>query len=249
MKKGQSGGIACARKQQAEALARYMASPNLCGNCKSPILPGVHRKGFIGDARRKKFCDRHCAARFNNFGRQRNPDGKPQGRKQRSCVTCGSPVQGKFKRYCSSMCWPKKKDITLETRGSLQERYSRILPIYSWQASRGRINGHAHKVYFRSNRKRECVECGYTRHIHVCHIRAVSDFPPTATIAEINDIANLVALCPNHHWEYDHGFLTAGEWKRIHKPRHAHDVEIPGSTPAARNQFDEHFYRPERWAA
>jgi len=36
----------------------------------------------------------------------------------------------------------------------------------------------------------------------------VSDFPDAALIAEINDIANLVALCPNHHWEFDHGVLT-----------------------------------------
>ena len=27
------------------------------------------------------------------------------------------------------------------------------------------------------------------------------------TIEEINNINNLIGLCPNHHWEYDNGLL------------------------------------------
>lgn len=41
----------------------------------------------------------------------------------------------------------------------------------------------------------------------MCHIRAVSDFSDDALISEINDISNLIALCPNHHYEYDAGIL------------------------------------------
>ena len=33
------------------------------------------------------------------------------------------------------------------------------------------------------------------------------DFDDNNTIAEINDISNLIGLCPNHHWEYDNGLL------------------------------------------
>jgi hypothetical protein len=32
----------------------------------------------------------------------------------------------------------------------------------------------------------------------------VKDFPPEAKLTEINAIDNLVALCPTHHWEFDH---------------------------------------------
>jgi len=38
----------------------------------------------------------------------------------------------------------------------------------------------------------------------VAHRKDVSAFPDTATISEINDLANLVGLCPTHHWEFDH---------------------------------------------
>lgn len=42
----------------------------------------------------------------------------------------------------------------------------------------------------------------------MAHIKAVSEFSDDTLISEINDINNLVGLCPNHHWEYDHGLLN-----------------------------------------
>ena len=44
-------------------------------------------------------------------------------------------------------------------------------------------------------------------YIEVAHIKAVADFSDGSTLAEINSINNLIALCPNHHWEYDNGYL------------------------------------------
>ena len=52
-----------------------------------------------------------------------------------------------------------------------------------------------------------CIACGYSKHVEVCHIRAVADFSGTALLEEINQDTNLVGLCPNHHWEFDHGLL------------------------------------------
>ena len=34
--------------------------------------------------------------------------------------------------------------------------------------------------------------------------KAVADFDDGTLVSEIN---NLIALCPNHHWEYDNGLL------------------------------------------
>ena len=52
------------------------------------------------------------------------------------------------------------------------------------------------------------VVCGYSIHYEVRHIRAVKSFPDTATMAEVHNINNLIALCPNHHWEFDNGLLV-----------------------------------------
>lgn len=60
------------------------------------------------------------------------------------------------------------------------------------------------------NKFDKCAVCEYTNHVEVAHIKAVSSFPDTATIREVNDPSNLVGLCPNHHWEFDNGLLTLG---------------------------------------
>ena len=49
--------------------------------------------------------------------------------------------------------------------------------------------------------------CGYSKHYEVAHIKAVADFDDNDLISEINSENNLIALCPNHHWEYDNGLL------------------------------------------
>jgi hypothetical protein len=55
-----------------------------------------------------------------------------------------------------------------------------------------------------------CATCGgpksYTGDI--CHIRDVASFPDSATVGEVNNPANLIALDKRCHWEFDHGYLT-----------------------------------------
>jgi 5-methylcytosine-specific restriction endonuclease McrA len=73
--------------------------------------------------------------------------------------------------------------------------------------SRGRwhfIRINARKVLAESNIKKSCKVCGYSVHVEVCHIKSISSFTETDTISQVNSLENLVYLCPNHHWEYDH---------------------------------------------
>ena len=52
-----------------------------------------------------------------------------------------------------------------------------------------------------------CVHCGYDKHIEVSHRRALTSFPLGTPIGVVNSLDNLVGLCPNHQWEFDHGLL------------------------------------------
>jgi len=52
-----------------------------------------------------------------------------------------------------------------------------------------------------------CYHCGYNIHTELCHIKPISTFDESVTLGEINDRKNLVSLCPNHHWEFDHKIL------------------------------------------
>lgn len=77
----------------------------------------------------------------------------------------------------------------------------------TWQSARSTIQKSARQVFFESTESPKCAVCGYSKHVEVAHIRPVSDFEDFATIEEINSPSNLIGLCPNHHWEYDHGIL------------------------------------------
>lgn len=77
----------------------------------------------------------------------------------------------------------------------------------NWQSARSSIQRDARKIYLDNNQSPKCAICGYTNHVEVAHIKAVSEFPNDAPISTINSITNLIGLCPNHHWEYDNGIL------------------------------------------
>jgi len=45
-----------------------------------------------------------------------------------------------------------------------------------------------------------CQQCGYEKHVEICHIKPISSFPLDTEIDVVNDINNLIVLCPNCHW-------------------------------------------------
>lgn len=79
---------------------------------------------------------------------------------------------------------------------------------YPATGSRGKFHNiriNARKVMKDANIVKECKKCGYNKYVEVCHIKAISDFPATALISEVNSLSNLMYLCPNCHWELDNG--------------------------------------------
>ena len=116
----------------------------------------------------------------------------------RICV-CGK----KLEKKTSSMCRNCLNNIFGNTtKGDL------VLKRSSYQSWRSSVRSHANKIYFNSNKTKACFVCGYDKFVEICHIESVSAFSDTSTINEINDIDNLVALYPNHHKEFDAGFLN-----------------------------------------
>ena len=77
----------------------------------------------------------------------------------------------------------------------------------SWQSARTEFRKQAAKNFESSGKEKKCAVCGYDKHIDIAHIKVVSDFSDNTLVSEISKVDNLIALCPNHHWEYDHGLL------------------------------------------
>jgi 5-methylcytosine-specific restriction endonuclease McrA len=148
-----------------------------------------------------KFCSKSCSASFNNkLYRKRNLEG--------SCKSCGESISS-ARTYCSAKCRvssgvggatisPFSEVYISRTKGDI--RGSR-----SYQKS-SRIRDHARQVV--KDREQICQNCGYSKHVHTCHITPILSFSDSATIGEINSHTNLVILCPNCHWEFDNGQLN-----------------------------------------
>ena len=188
----------------SEKVNEYLQRPNACINCKLPILP--HEGQRLSDVRIKKFCNQSCAAIFNNKGVRRHPKKEKPVKPITLCFTCGKrPAKVK---YCSHECalgLEGNNPKMMITKGELFQTSK------SWQGARSAIQRHAHDTYMLRNPNPACIFCGYATHVEVAHRRAVADFPDTATLTEINASTNLIALCPNHHWELDTGMITLAE--------------------------------------
>ena len=214
------------RQQRRRALEAYYGSPNICKHCGSVILVPIGKK--IKDARKKSFCSHSCAASFNNIGVQRfygglNNEWKPQCDDETFIKAYESnsdysglaralgyksvrtSLRDRLRDHINSLGlapYRAKTPIRDRTKGDLFNTRS------NWQSARSDIQGMARETYANSDKPKKCCICGYDKTYEVAHIKAVSEFDDSVLISEINDIRNLMALCPNHHWEYDNGILS-----------------------------------------
>lgn len=76
------------------------------------------------------------------------------------------------------------------------------------------IRAHARAQYKNSGKPFACLWCGYSRHVDIAHIVSVKyGREHNFTMDLINNHHNLIALCKNHHWEFDNGYLEIRDGK------------------------------------
>lgn len=132
-----------------------------------------------------------------------NPHHTKANREPKICVRCDAVEISRKAKYCSDCKKPSgtpRRDLSKVTLGELRSKYS----ISQYHA---KIRGWSRGEYARSGKPMDCFSCGYSLHVDICHIKDVKDFTLTSTIAEVNHIDNLIALCKNHHWEFDNSYL------------------------------------------
>lgn len=190
MKPQSVGGQIMAVKQRDAAIKKYYKNPNICKFCKSIIEVGDYK---VSQIKKKKFCNNSCSSKHNNRTRTIN-----KKRETKYC-SCSAPIPKK-RNKCNTCA--SRREIHLKTKGELFGLRK------NWQSARSSIRRDANSVYNKSKKKRECKICKYDKHVDVCHIIPVKEFSDDTLIGTINDIKNLVTLCPNHHWEFDNKLIT-----------------------------------------
>lgn len=154
------------------------------------------------ETKNSKFCSQSCAAKYNN---KKYPK-KEKKFYQHYCKKCGKFLctnrRYNSPNFCDE-CNPNYIDWNKITLSEAQGKRK-------YQIS-SRIRDLA-KIKVRNlKRFKSCQNCGYDKHVEICHIKAIKDFPPETLISEINDLNNLAGLCPNCHWEFDNGILPFNE--------------------------------------
>lgn len=129
-----------------------------------------------------KFCSRSCSASETNKKPKRKANKKV-------CLECGVSVPNR-RLKCDDCLKPK--DISLEE--AIYTKHHRS-SAYALVRSRARTS--------LKEEAQVCEACGYDKHVEVCHVKPIADFPLSTMLSEINNRDNLKLLCPNCHWEFD----------------------------------------------
>jgi predicted HNH restriction endonuclease len=95
------------------------------------------------------------------------------------------------------MCAPKRTKLSVALGFTKKDKdFARI------------CREHARNSLKKTNGLKSCSICGFSEFVEACHILPVKDFELDVPIRVINHPSNLVGLCPNCHWCYDHGKLS-----------------------------------------
>ncbi len=172
----------------------------LCHHCQKPFeksqsLIDSHQRAGLS----RHYCSRRCAAIVNNTNANRNPA------KNRVCHRCDKSFKaekGHPSRKACPDCYRNREYVSLmtiaeiESTNTSEERRDKY----------GRIRANCRTVN-KALTELPCAECGYDKHVEICHIRAISQWPKDTLVKDVNARLNVVQLCPTHHWEFDNGLL------------------------------------------
>lgn len=148
-----------------------------------------------------KFCCRSCAVSFTNKSNSKR-------KLNNKCIKCSKLIRSN-RTYCVD-CFPTT--INNWEKITINE----IQAVAKYQVS-AYIRNIARVIYKKSDKPKCCCHCGYNKHYEVCHIKAINSFPKNTLVTTVNNLNNLIGLCPNCHWELDHGLLQLAGHQRIER--------------------------------
>lgn len=167
-----------------------------CKQCGKPL----EEKGWT-----KKFCNSSCSGKFNRKFIKDKP------KKERICTKCQAKFlfyAGGSKFLCKS-CKEKNDNNNEIIRNMTVQEY---IDSHIYDQASNRHTG-IRDLCRRWNKHLEnkpCQNCGYSLHTEFCHIKEISK-NKSLKLKEINDPSNILILCKNCHWEFDHGYLDTNK--------------------------------------
>lgn len=143
------------------------------------------------------FCSKSCSAKYTN----------PKKVKDLKCELCNESRDWRNKR-CSKCRDNIKNKMKNMTFGEFKIIYKKQNQQTAWATSRIRDFCRA---WNKDLVGKPCQNCSYILHTELCHIKAIPKHSDGETLQQINSQDNLLVLCKNCHWEFDHSILTLEE--------------------------------------
>lgn len=148
-----------------------------------------------------KYCSRSCAAKLNGSLH-------PKRTTKKACIICGERVKSyKYTRCAKHYEEYKSSLFRNKTLADYYRKASVSGKHLSWKKAHVR---RFTRQWLKHLTKKPCAHCGYDKHVELCHIRPLSDFPDDTLLSVVNSENNVIQLCPNCHWEFDHLPRTQG---------------------------------------
>ena len=177
-----------AKQRTEKCVSDYEKNPKFCKHCGKKI-------SF--QSRRNTFCNHTCSASFSNRIRIfRRP------LLEKFCRRCGNRIERDSFRDIGTLC--------SSCRALYFTRYDDNIPlndiIYTQlhKSSAFALVRSRARTVIKSLNITKCQKCGYSKHVEVCHRKPISSYPLDTLVSVINAESNLLVLCPNCHWEFDH---------------------------------------------
>lgn len=174
-----------------------------CLNCNSIFLK---RSSDIKSSP-NHFCNRSCATSYNNKK-------YPKKKITRRCVVCQEPITNYKINRCNKHQEEYKNNSNICKLRTLKEFRDLIISKKNHPSWINSMVGNFNRTWNKNLLDLSCANCGYFKHVELCHIKSISSFSDEATLGEINSSDNVIQLCPNCHWELDHGDLTIEKIKK-----------------------------------
>jgi len=148
--------------------------------------------------RNRRFCSVRCSAITTNAETPRVKLHK------RFCVVCGVEIDRPDGHKSRQTRCPAHE---IKRIGGVGHKTKSALLTSDTQKYR-KIRSHARIVARKNGLLKNCAICGYSNWVETCHVKPIQGFPDSASVLDINAPPNLIGLCPNHHWEFDHGLIS-----------------------------------------
>jgi len=189
----------CGKEMHSRAVDKTKV---LCRPCKAlPPPKPCETCGIL--TKNPKFCSSSCSAIYT---------GKhfPKRTLTRKCRRCENLAAS----YKDALCLPCKEAYHADrflhksAENTLEDYWNKpSLKNLHMSSKNAHIRGLGRSQH-KELLKQPCANCAYDKHVELCHIKPIKDFLPTDKIKDVNSPSNIIQLCRNCHWEFDHHLLS-----------------------------------------